>query len=66
MRNGDEASPSINLADQALSEYAQNSWTAWYVLKGFGMLMYFNSLQPLVSKMVMRLYRAIFWPVELF
>ena len=41
MRNGDEASPSINLACQAFSENAQNSWTTWCILIKFCMLLYY-------------------------
>ena len=41
MRNGDEASSSINLAGQAFSENAQNSWTAWCILIKFCMLLYY-------------------------
>ena len=67
MRNGDKASPSINLAGQALLvKKGQNSWTAWYIRIKLCMLMYFNILQRLVCKTVTRLNRATFWQVELF
>ena len=35
------ASPGINLAGQAFSENAQNSWTAWCILIKFCMLLYY-------------------------
>ena len=41
MRNGDEASPRINLAGKVCSENAQNSWTAWWILLKFCMLLYY-------------------------
>ena len=40
MRNDKEASPSINLAGQAFSENAQNSWTGWCILIKLCMLLY--------------------------
>ena len=57
---GDEASSS------SLNENAHNSWTAWYILFIFCILMYFNIAKPLVCKTVMRLRRASFWPITLF
>ena len=67
LAKGDEASPSIILAGRTpLVKNAHNSWTAWYILFKFCILMYFNIAKSLVCKTVTRLHRASFWPVEPF
>ena len=66
MRNSDEASPSINLAGQALLVKMRKTLGPHGIfLIKFCLVNYFNIFQPLVCKTVTRLHRATFWPVEL-
>ena len=46
------------------SENAHNSWTPWYILFKFCILV-LNIVRPLPCKTVTRLCRASFWPVNL-
>ena len=65
MKKGDEALPSIILAGRALLVKMLITLEPHGIFGSNCILMYFNTAQPLVCKMVTRLHRASFWPVEL-
>ena len=60
MRNGDEASPSIYLAGQAFNENAQNSLTAWCILKKKIVCSHINSVVNIIVILPLALKRFIF------
>ena len=66
MQNGDEASPSISLAGQALLMKMLKTLELlgifWFK---FCILLYLKIVQALVCKTVTRLHRASVWPVKL-
>ena len=45
----------LSVRPLAVSENAHNSWTTWYILIEFCILIYFNFVQPLVCKTVTRM-----------
>ena len=49
----------------SFNENVHNSLTTWYILLKFCILLYFNTVQPLVCETVTRLHRASILPVRL-
>ena len=67
MQNGEEASPSIILAGQALLVKMLISLGPHGIFcSNFVYLCILNIAQPLICKVVTKLHGASFWPVELF
>ena len=67
MNKGDEASPTINLANQALLVNMLITLEPHGIFGlNFVYLCILKIVQPLVCKIVTRLHPASFWPVKLF
>ena len=67
MQNGDEASPSIIFAGQALlmKMLITLELRGIFCSNFLYILLHFNIVQPLVCETVTRLYRASIWPFKL-